>query len=66
VWNAKAIRSIQVDSLTTEGYVVRLADGFAFDHFDASIAKWVRPHHVTTDQHWMHAAIVPNQLRDDG
>ncbi len=65
-WNAKTIRSLQIDPLTTEGYVVRLADGFAWDNFSASMGKWVRPHHVQTDQHWMHAPVIPNQLRNHG
>jgi hypothetical protein len=26
------------------------------------LAKWVRPSHVQTDQHWMSAAVRPNGL----
>lgn len=46
-----------------EGYVVRTTSGFAFADFDQHLAKWVRPGHVQTDQHWMHQAVVPNGLR---
>jgi hypothetical protein len=65
IWDAKAIQAIQVPSDISEGYVVRLADGFAYAEFSSSVAKWVRPHHVQTDQHWMHAQLVPNLLRGD-
>lgn len=46
-----------------EGYVVRLACGFPYDAFEASVAKFVRPHHVKTDEHWMKRKPVPNLLR---
>lgn len=45
-----------------EGYVVRLYDSFPFDKFDVSVAKYVRKNHVQTDQHWMHKAIIKNEL----
>lgn len=43
-----------------EGYVLRVADGFRYRDFAENVAKWVRPNHVTTSSHWMHAEIVPN------
>jgi len=43
-----------------EGYVVRLAGSFKLSEFARSVAKFVRKDHVQTDQHWMHAEIVPN------
>ncbi len=46
-----------------EGYVVRLADGFDLQDFGGSVAKYVRPNHVTTDSHWMHQEIVKNGLK---
>lgn len=49
---------------TTEGFVVRLADSFAYADFSKSVAKWVRAGHVQTDTHWKHSAIVPNRLKD--
>lgn len=42
----------QCDSSKVEGYVVRVADSFAYDDFSKSIAKFVRSNHVTTTQHW--------------
>jgi hypothetical protein len=43
-----------------EGYVVRLAAGFPYRRFRHCVAKYVRANHVTTDDHWRHAAVVPN------
>jgi hypothetical protein len=46
-----------------EGYVVRLADGFAYEDFADSLRKWVRPGHVAEgSSHWAHEQLVPNQL----
>ena len=45
-----------------EGYVLRLADGFAYRDFRNSVCKWVRPNHVQTDQHWMDGPVVANGL----
>jgi len=45
-----------------EGFVVRAAGPIRYEDFGSSVAKWVRPAHVQTDEHWMHAAIVPNKL----
>ncbi len=50
------------DPRTSEGFVVRTAGSFDRDEFGTHLAKWVRPRHVQTDQHWMTAEVVPNQL----
>jgi hypothetical protein len=62
-WDEALFRSWDIDTNVCEGYVVRLASCFAFSAFADSVAKWVRTNHVQTDQHWMHQAITPNQLR---
>jgi len=62
IWDENTISAISVDAETSEGYVVRLADSFAYEDFARKVAKWVRPNHVQTDQHWMFAEIVPNGL----
>lgn len=46
-----------------EGYVVRLAEGFAFSAFRHCVTKFVRKNHVQTDQHWMHGPIEKNDLQ---
>ena len=37
---------------TREGVVVRLAKSFPIEDFSKYVCKWVRPNHVTTDEHW--------------
>ena len=31
-------------------------------YMDKNVAKWVRPNHVQTDEHWMWKDVVPNKL----
>jgi len=55
--------SKQIDLDRVEGWVMRLACGFALPDFRQSVVKWVRPGHVQQDaQHWSHAPIVQNGL----
>ena len=60
------IRELYTDPLLVEGYVVRLADRFTYAQFKQSVAKWVRPNHVQTDQHWMQSEIIPNGIQNSG
>lgn len=46
-----------------EGIVVRFADAFQYDDFAMSVAKYVRPNHVQTDEHWSNSIIVPNKIK---
>jgi hypothetical protein len=62
IWDETLLRSFNIDAQNSEGYVVRLASAFAHHNFAQSVGKWVRPHHVQTDQHWMFARIKPNGL----
>lgn len=62
VFDAQWLRELELDLERCEGYVVRLASSFRYAQFGASVAKWVRPNHVQTDQHWMHQAIIPNGI----
>lgn len=61
-WDSEIIKKILIDENTVEGYVVRTAASFSFDSFKENIAKWVRPNHVQSNEHWMHAAIKPNGI----
>jgi RNA ligase len=61
-WNAELISAINIDQTLCEGYVVRRCAGFSYEDFPQCLAKWVRPAHVTTDEHWMYALITPNRL----
>ena len=64
VWNEEKIKAIadNLDEDICEGFVVRKANGFYYDDFALNMAKWVRPHHVQTDEHWMYKEVVPNRL----
>ncbi|WP_187645805.1 RNA ligase family protein, partial [Streptomyces sp. TRM49041] len=62
VFDERALRRLRVDTGRQEGYVVRTADGFMAGEFGRRVAKWVRPGHVQTGTHWMHAAVTPNGL----
>ena len=55
-------KQLKLDLTRQEGYVVRTAEGFPYTEFAERVAKWVRPSHVQTDTHWMHAEVVPNRL----
>lgn len=67
IWDEQAIKALhdpKRDDERREGYVVRLAEGFPLARFRSHVAKYVRAKHVQTDQHWMHAQIVRNGLRE--
>ncbi|MFH0177062.1 RNA ligase family protein [Streptomyces cacaoi] len=61
-FDERALRRLRVETGRQEGYVVRTVEGFAREDFAGQVAKWVRPGHVTTGTHWMHAAVVANGL----
>ena len=68
-WDETLIRSLYVEGREPdpmEGYVARVADGFPYGQFKASVAKFVRKAHVTTNNHWRHAPIEPNGLAANG
>lgn len=46
----------------SEGFVVRRADAITYDGFKYHVAKWVRPRHVTTSEHWLHQEMRVNGL----
>jgi hypothetical protein len=56
----------QLDLEKQEGFVIRPTRGFTRDEFTQSVFKWVRPHHVQTDEHWMFKSITPNKLKEQG
>lgn len=60
-----------LDMSRQEGFVIRLADRMPYPagtggagRFFNSIAKWVRPGHITSEHHWMAGPVVPNELRE--
>lgn len=64
-WDEGILRKIGDDVVARghEGFVLRVADAVPYGQFWKHHAKWVRPDHVQTDEHWMHGAVVPNRLR---
>ncbi|MEU2245368.1 RNA ligase family protein [Streptomyces sp. NPDC019224] len=62
VFDPKALRALKPDTGRQEGYVVRPAAAFPAAAFGRVVGKWVRPGHVVTDTHWMHAEVVENGL----
>jgi len=68
-WDEKLIKSLHTGRSyfgdTSEGYVVRTANAFYLDRFASNIAKYVRPNHVQTDEHWLDKPVVPNKLRGE-
>jgi len=65
IWNEEVCRKLhnELDPEKDEGYVIRLADSFAYNDFGISVAKYVRKGHVQTDKHWRSREIVPNGLK---
>lgn len=49
--------------LTKEGYVLRTAQAFQKEDFSKKVSKFVRAHHVQTDEHWMSKPMILNQLK---
>jgi hypothetical protein len=46
-----------------EGYVIRIADGFAYRDFKKYVAKFVRKGHVSQKTHWRYQKVIPNGLK---
>jgi RNA ligase len=63
VFDERALKALDLDTTSCEGYVVRVAEPFRESEFSSRVAKWVRPGHVQTGNHWMTAAVQPNGLR---
>jgi RNA ligase len=64
-WDEATIKGLYQPKLggnDMEGYVVRVAASFPYAAFAKSLAKFVRPNHVQTDQHWKASAVVANKL----
>jgi hypothetical protein len=65
-WNEAAIKSCMTGvskfGKTQEGYVVRNAKEFLASDFQNNVAKFVRAHHVQTDEFWANN-WKPNKLK---
>lgn len=67
VFDERVLRKLaaELDTSRNEGFVVRLDAEIPYAQFGQSVAKWVRGGHVQTDEHWMHAAVIPNGLANE-
>jgi hypothetical protein len=61
IFDEELIRNITVSD-NMEGYVVRNSNCFPYSEFKNNVAKYVRPNHVQTENHWMHSEVIPNKL----
>lgn len=60
------VEKLKVDTnvlIGKEGFVIRNADSFNYKDFESNLAKWVRPNHIQTDQHWMKKKVEKNKLK---
>jgi predicted kinase len=62
IYDEKLLRKLSPLTSISEGYVVRPSGAFRFADFANKVAKWVRPNHVTTHEHWRLAPVVENRL----
>ena len=63
IFDEEEIRKINIETSSSEGYVVRLARSFPYKEMSQSLGKWVRTNHVQTDTHWLYTEIKTNGLR---
>lgn len=65
VWDREAVLACGNTpqySEISEGFVVRLADGFAYEDFGRSIAKYVNSSFEIPSEHWTSSAFTPNGI----
>lgn len=64
IYDETAIRALWNKSnwTTQEGYVLRLAESFAFSEFRTKSGKFVRASHIQTVKHWMHGQPMERNL----
>ena len=67
VWSEQIARELcsELDLERQEGYVVRPTSSLLREDFSERVYKWVRPHHVQTDDHWMYQPVIPNFLSEN-
>lgn len=67
LWDEKLIKGLfkpEFENDSMEGYVVRFVESFKYSDFSKSLAKFVRPNHVTSDKHWKTKEVIPNKLKN--
>ncbi|MDH6265448.1 hypothetical protein M2360_000838 [Rhizobium sp. SG_E_25_P2] len=54
--------AVSLDTLSQEGYVVRVASSFRESEMPFRMGKFVRANHVRSEKHWRSTAVIPNRL----
>ena len=64
-YNEEIIKKIAKDVISRggEGIVVRNVESFKYEDFGENIAKYVRPNHVQTSEHWTSQKIEINKIK---
>lgn len=64
IYDGKLIKTLWDETKRSkmEGYVIRSVEKIPYDQYCNLVAKFVRKGHVTSSDHWMSKAIVPNKL----
>jgi hypothetical protein len=65
MYNESVIRSIKLNEVKDEGYVLRTTGDFTYGDFKKYVGKYVRAKHVQTDKFWMSQPITKNGLKND-
>ena len=63
IFDEEYLKNLKIDRKIQEGYVIRNKEEFHYDDFSENVAKWVRPAHVITGDHWMFQEVFPNKLK---
>lgn len=64
IQDLKSLQTMADDLIESghEGIIVRSFYPFHYGQFDRLLGKYVRPNHVTTDDHWMHRPTIRNKV----
>lgn len=66
IWNKEKVLACANQptySTVSEGFTVRIAQGFSYADFGHSIAKFVNKSFQIPDEHWSTSPFVPNELK---
>jgi len=66
LWDETTMMTLheKLDLSKQEGYVVRRSEKFSYENFGVFCAKWVRPKHVQTDEHWLNKPVKFNDFSE--
>ena len=64
IYDEEVVKRIAKEIIASggEGIVIRKVNSFSYEDFGNNIAKYVRPNHVQTDEHWSTGKIESNTM----